>query len=584
MQNNNIIQTGTDLHQQRLLKLYEKRKYILTLQAEKAIDAILDEKHPAALIHSFPEEEFYYLIHHIGIEDSLDLLSLASFKQWEYILDIDTWEKDKVHIPILLKWFDFLLMADSKRLIEWLYKEKIELLEYFLYKNIDVVIREHDQDPSEIGEDYTTFDDVYYFKIIEYNTQNILPDENSQEDIINKLLKHIISEDIVSYQNLLHEFQTIICAESEEEMYRLRNVRLAEKGFIPYEDSFRIYQPVSDIEIKNMQKKYLIKDMNALFSPLIYPIQLSQDNNLFVKTLKKIEDDSIRFQLQAEFANLCNMIISADKIKIRSRKELEFVVKKASGYLSTGIESFMALNRDNKKHDSCRLIQNYPLETIFRMGFGNAVKLKWKVQKWIKNSWFSLEKLPLSFWDEIFMGVLGGLLIKKPLFFDNYKTGTIYREFKSSADILETQKTVDEIILFDTLLSLMNIDTKNISEKFLTYKNLLLTLWTRDFLNLSKEVKPVPKDSFKKFFTQLWINNNSAKKIDPAMKTSFLYWIIKETGLKEHEITTAFSQAFESLFSEIESEYKDISTQHIKSRYFQLFLIEDTDEIKSFTI
>ncbi len=578
MKNNNITQIETDLHQQRLLKLYETRKHILTLQAEKALDVIFEEKHPAALIHSFPEEEFYYLIHHIGLDDSLELLSLASFKQWEYILDIDVWEKDKIDIPMLLKWFDFLLIADPKRLIKWLYKEKTEFLEYFLLKNIDVIIREHDQDPSEIGEDYTTFDDVYYFKIIKCNTQNILPDENAQEAIINKLLKHIISEDIIVYQNLLHEFQTIICAESEEEMYRLRNVRLAEKGFTPYEDSLRIYQPVTDMEIKNLQKKHFIKDMDTLFSPLIYPMQLSQDNNIFIKTLKKIQNKSIHFQLQSEFANLCNMIISADKIKIRSKKELQFVVKKASGYLSTGIESFLSLNQDNKK-DPCRLIQSYPLETIFRMGYGNAVKLKWKVQKWIKDSWFSLAKQTLSFWDESFMGVLGGLLIKKPLFFDNYKTGTIYREFRSSADILETQKIVDEVILFDNLLSLINIDIKNLPKKTLTYKNLILTMWARDSLNISKEIKPIPKESFTQFFVKLWIDDNLVKKINPAMKTSFLYWIIKETGLKEYEITTAFSQAFESLFSEIEAEYKDVSTQNIKSKYFQLFLIDDAADV-----
>jgi len=33
------------------------------------------------------------------------------------------------------------------------------------------------------------------------------------------------------------------------------------------------------------------------------------------------------------------------------------------------------------------------------------------------------------------MGVLGGILLKKPLFYDNYKTGVLYREFTSAEDV-----------------------------------------------------------------------------------------------------------------------------------------------------
>jgi len=73
-----------DKELKRTVELYKnlnrQRKEILSLPAEKALDRILDSPQPAAIVHSFPEEDFYFLINDIGIEDSLQLLSLASDK------------------------------------------------------------------------------------------------------------------------------------------------------------------------------------------------------------------------------------------------------------------------------------------------------------------------------------------------------------------------------------------------------------------------------------------------------------------------------------------------------------------------
>ncbi|MBU4413775.1 MAG: hypothetical protein KJ976_01545, partial [Proteobacteria bacterium] len=86
--------------------LSRQRKEILSLPPEKALDRILDSPQPAAIVHSFPEEDFYFLINDIGLEDSLQLLSLASDKQLEYILDIEVWERDRISVNRVTKWLD----------------------------------------------------------------------------------------------------------------------------------------------------------------------------------------------------------------------------------------------------------------------------------------------------------------------------------------------------------------------------------------------------------------------------------------------------------------------------------------------
>ena len=65
---------------ERFEKLREKRLQILALPPKKAMDRILEDPQPAALVHSFPEQDFYFLIHDIGAGDSLPL-PIKKFKK-----------------------------------------------------------------------------------------------------------------------------------------------------------------------------------------------------------------------------------------------------------------------------------------------------------------------------------------------------------------------------------------------------------------------------------------------------------------------------------------------------------------------
>jgi hypothetical protein len=149
---------------QRVLQLQEKRRNILRLPPEKALDRILSDPQPAALVHSFPEQDFYLLVNEIGPQDSLPLLSLATNKQWEHIADLETWQKDRIDLKMVTRWLSLLLEADSKRFIRWVLEEQLEFVELYLFRNLEVRIREHDQDPSDFGDEYFTLDNVYYFK------------------------------------------------------------------------------------------------------------------------------------------------------------------------------------------------------------------------------------------------------------------------------------------------------------------------------------------------------------------------------------------------------------------------------------
>jgi len=558
------------------------RKEILSLPPEKALGRILEAPEPKTLVQSFPADELYYLVHDIGPADALPLLSLASDEQWEFILDFGIWEKHQINVQSLTRWLNLLMTADSLRTVKWFNEKKRELLALFLHRNIEVKIRETDQDPSELGEGFFTVDDVYYIRILDIPEYPEADDATvkERETVIKSFLNRLADLDHITYQQTLLESCDVIPAETEEDAYRTRSIRLAEKGFLPFEEAVGVYQSLTKTDLFKTSKKYSAKEPEGN-QTLPIPVILTDildGENLFAFALRQIGSVTVSHQLQSEFAALCNQIIVADQKRIQSKNELRPMVNKASGYLHMGLEELTGEKGEQKPHHLVELIQGYPLSLIFRIGYGLALSLKWKAETWRKASWFENQKLPLSFWGEDWLGVLGGLLIKRPLFFDKYRSGDLYREFASKQDIHDTAVVLEDIIAFDHLLSLMSLDTAHRPERFLTYKNLILTAWARKILGLSDTLNPIPLADFIKFNEMLFepkeiVGPEQPRKTRNSMKAAFIEWIADGSGVDELELSRSRGKTLEALFSEIEGEYGSVSPKDLDPRHIHLFLV-----------
>jgi hypothetical protein len=572
---------------ERFEKLREKRLQILALPPKKAMETILEDPQPVALVHSFPEQDFYFLIHDIGTGDSLPLLSLASNRQWEHIIDLEVWRKDQIDVESVSRWLSLLLQADSKRFIRWFVEEKLELIEFYLFRSIEVRVKEHDQDPSDFGEGFFTLDNVYYIRILERPVAEDQDDftEAQRKKFITKFCEHLADYDHQLHQSVLLEATHVIPAETEEDCYHRRNVRLAEKGFLPFDEAIGIYQPIKPQDLANQSAKLVVRpaDRRSPVPVSQYPIRMLKEDNHFTVALTAIDSRDVESQIQAEFANLCNQIIVADHKTIREREALRDIVKKTCGYISIGLERLAEDKTTVDPRKSAALITRYPLSQIFKVGYGGALTLKWRAENWLSQCWFARNGLRLTFWGEQWLGVLGGLLLKKPLFYDNYKTGVLYREFTSLKDIGVMENIFNQVIAVDDLLSLMPIDLERPSSYgFLTFKNLILTLWTRRYLKLSTEkLKPLTLNEFKPFLEELLPGqptkgSDQIRKIPQEMKLNFLDWLATDTGLKDFEITGRLGQTLENLFEEIESELGRVAIKDLDPRYIQLFLLEVT--------
>ncbi len=544
---------------------------------------ILAADEPAALVQSMPEQDLYFLVNDIGFEDALPLLALSSTRQWEYFLDLETWRRDRLDPSTTWRWLDLLFRANARRTIKWLMKEKVDLLELFLCNNIEVKIREHDQDPSDLGDDYTTLDNIFYVRIAgplaaAESELGDIEKENHRDFLLN-LMERIADFDYIAYQKILLELVSVLPTESEEEIYRLRNVRLAEKGFLPFEEAVGVYQPLKPAQLAQSKPDGVSLKPSVTGVPASqYPAILLTDGSAFADGLAGIDSQAVWQQLQTEFAGLCNRIAAADLMRVNSREALKAIVEKASGYLSIGLHTLRGSPPADEQPPGNRfadLVQHHLLADIFRIGYSQALDLKWRTQKWMDMAWFARQGLSLTFWDEEKLGVLGGLLVKKPLFFDNYRTGRMYREFGSVEDLRMSEAILDDIIAIDNLLSLLDFRLDSLAgRRFLTYKNLLLTFWVLDRIGSGNTLRFLQLGEFRDFFSGLWRSDTKEPQIKAEMKSSFLNWLSRRSGLDDFEIAGKLGPALESLFAEIEDQCGRVDAADLNPKYIQLFLLE----------
>jgi len=171
--------------------------------------------------------------------------------------------------------------------------------------------------------------------------------------------------------------------------------------------------------------------------------------------------------------------------------------------------------------------------------------------------------------------VMGGLLIKRPLFFDNYHAGTLYREFASLDEIRKTESTMEQVIAFDRMLSRMGIRLpENTDSNLLSHKNLTLTLWSRHYLGLSDDVLPLSPSQLKRFFKELWAGGSKPRTVSATMKDIFLSWVADRSAVSTDRVRDELGETFDALFTEIEEEYGRVAVKDLDPKYSMLFLVQ----------
>ncbi len=546
-------------------KSAQKPKEIMSLPGKEAMERILDSFTPAHLVQSLAPEDLYWLVQDIGPEDALPILARATSEQWQYVLDLELWRKDRLDFHALHYWLPLLLKADPQRLVAWGIEQNATLISFHLFDTIEVKVREENDSASEFDEAYFSFDGTFYIRVREARYY----------EPIYEFLRRLAEYDLKELHRFLIELSGFLPWESEEELYRLRNVRLAERGFLPHEEAIAIYQYL-DADTLLQQTPANLPSFREPEPHNQLPVStwLSvDDQDRFHRSIMALNDPAEVERIQRDFAVMCNQIIAADGMQAKTREALLDVVKKACGYLDLGLEKIAGPDTDMIVSS----VKRFPLDRIFRVGYGLGLQLKWEAQRWVQTAWFIAQGLDTSFWDSPWTGMLDGLLTGQPLYYTEFtEGGEPYREFRTLAEVDRYQRDLDTLISLDQLLSRImtghSLESIEDTHHGLTYKNLLLTTWARHQFLLEDDPGPLTDKQLTDVFHQLRASKRPPFRLDAAMRKAFIDWAEKH-GAPDGGLEAFLKDSLHHLLDELETEYAYVSVNDLDPRYVRHFLV-----------
>ncbi len=542
---NNVLTTG--------------EKGLLSLSSGELLKRVLDSENPGEVVRKMPAEDFFWIVKRIGEEESLTLLELAGEDQWQYLVDLDAWRKDTLSPEKAMDWMKLLAEADPERFSTWVLTEARNFLSLILFRTAEVIIKDAD-DAEDLPGDWFTLDGRFYIKAL---------NEEDQETL-ERLLSTLGKNDHDLYQELLFTLAAVIPSEVEEELYHFRNSRIAEHGFLPFEEAIAVYAPLDAGFLEDEKPPLLPGHLTAgeedTSIPTL-PLAQVESGNLFSQAFSRLEEASSRDRVSLEFADLVNqLIVAANLPEISDPDILVYSCRQAAGYLNVTLERLCGRDMDKAE----KLLRNHTLLALFRTGYGFAVALKLKTRKWRAESWFFKRGLKNAFWGTPWGETLDGLLMERPHFFNGPVNAEPFKEFADIQELDDAEKQLHMLQSLDRLLTRLSpadMDAHIRPSGENTVHSMILTRWAHKILGEEPSFAPLSRADAARFFHTAREKEQHVPYRMASYREVFIADFMEGAPDFEPEASAALTSALETIWEDFTGEYENIAAKDLEGRY-----------------
>ena len=270
----------------------------------KRLELVMEDPQAAELVPRIPVEDFYYLVRGVGIEDTIEVLRLASTEQLQGCLDLDLWQGDRLSTPRVLAWLEVLAELPPSVLARTVHALDTELVALVVGRHARV----YDRSAGEAPDDESTYvvhrtaDEAF---VVEFRTTNA-----TAARTLERFIMQLYDGDPDLARGLLTEAKWGTTAELEEGSYRWRTARLADLGFPSYEDALGVYRLVDPAApVAAAPTGY--ESSETL--PVPFADVLGGDS-LLERALAEVDDADRLGTLSAALVALLNRVLVADRI------------------------------------------------------------------------------------------------------------------------------------------------------------------------------------------------------------------------------------------------------------------------------
>ncbi len=519
---------------------------------------------PKELVQRLPEIELFLMVKRSEERDVLELVSLTNLEQFQYLLDLDFWNKDQLDLGKATQWLGILLECGEERVQEFIQSTDPEFIALLLKKFLHVI--KFEGEPTEVSAlaSLFTLDQQYY---VAFKKPEARP-------IFQRFLEYLYYVDEDLYRGLMEVVIVELESELEEFNYHLRNGRLADHGFPGFEEALELYRFIHPESLRSekvsghAERAKVTEEANPNFY-----LTLQEEGSFFSHVLSQITDSLEQDRLQREMAALCNRAMAAEPLEVFSPNEIERVTGKVFHYLSLGLEF---VSRRNKTK-GIELLRSIPLQEIFQGGLGTTLLLRQKAEAILRGPWFGGDRKNLAFLDPSHLERFEGVLRKRPI---HYR-GRIPDDFKHLSEVEEAEGFLRMVeTVSNTLVDKVGLSPQHLKELNLTdchpqdwheipFSTLFLTALANLILKGNFHVEPIERDNLKQFFTQVFEKNDEGQEvIQMQIRGDLTHWLkANETDEQRRQDLLAF---WDFCFDLLEAEYgripqkEDIDPRFVK--------------------
>ncbi len=541
------------------------------LGGREILERILGERNPREVVEKLPAGDLYWIVKKVGAEDCLPLLELATPDQWQYLLDLEIWDRDEINCAEALCWLKRLFEADRPRTVRWLFGEGNALLYFILQKSLEVMVREEDDREFEVPEGFFTHDGVLFLGAL----------DPEQEPFLRELTGAIAAASLPAYQTLLSSLAAAVPSEVQEGMYRMRNVRLAESGFLPFEEAVSVFSPLSPEQLTREGAPAVpiidvaADDEAGALAPFL-PLSEGGRTGFLREALGAVRSPLVLERLQLEFAGLANRVASVEGLAGMEMDGLVGTARRTAGYLSIALEEVSGRDRQL----AAALLERNRLEALFRVGFGFVLRLKRVAENWLRIAWFRKAGFENSFWGEERSGLLSGLLLKRPLLYagPSEKEGTLYRDFGGAEDLSGAGRALMRLIaldgFMDALAKAAPVDRASAGHDEATCFHLLFTYWARLRLGLAPGYAAIRAEDARARFALLRDGETAPPYRMARFRDVFIEEMLALAPGLPGDLRAALREELSAIWEAFRSEYEEVPPADTDMKHNPFLIIE----------
>ncbi len=395
---------------------------VLKARGKERLHYLFLSENPEQLVQQLPELEVFLTVKEVGEKDSLELVSLTTPEQFQYLLDLDFWKKDRLDPEKVLHWMELLLESGDKKVTQFIQSTDPEFIALLLKRFLEVITIE--------GEALGTRDRVPLFTLDQYYYINFKG--KGAREIFQPFLQTFYRVDDKGFRRLMDSLMVELESELEETGYRLRNARLADYGFPDFEEALEIYRFHNPDSLRVGEGSFRIAGrQEAGTGGSLFYLTFQNQGPFFSSVLSEIDDRDEQDRLKQEITGLCNKAIVAEAIDLSNIAAMERAVEKVYHTLNLGL---LYLSKEDRIKGS-HLLRSLPLQKLFQCGVSTTILVRRKAESILKGPWFSNNEENLVFLDPPHFEIFEGILRRPPALYRNWN----YEDFKTLQDLKEAE-------------------------------------------------------------------------------------------------------------------------------------------------